>query len=46
MWSSRCALTRHDLGTSYVVKPVDFERFSQAIQELGLYWLVVNRPPA
>lgn len=32
-------------GNSYVVKPVDFERFSQAIQELGLYWLVVNRPP-
>lgn len=33
-------------GNSYVVKPVDFERFSQAIQELGLYWLVVNKPPA
>ena len=33
-------------GNSYVVKPVDFERFSEAIQELGLYWLVVNRPPA
>ncbi len=32
-------------GNSYVVKPVDFERFSEAIQELGLYWLVVNRPP-
>ena len=32
-------------GNSYVVKPVDFEQFSQAIQELGLYWLVVNRPP-
>ena len=30
-------------GNSYVVKPVDFERFSEAIQELGLYWLVVNR---
>ncbi len=32
-------------GNSYVVKPVDFERFSQAIQEIGLYWLVVNRLP-
>ena len=40
------ALTRHELGNSYVVKPVDFERFSQAIQELGLYWLLINRPPA
>ena len=30
---------------SYVVKPVDFAQFSDAIKELGLYWLVVNQPP-
>ena len=30
---------------SYVVKPVDYEGFSKAVQELGLYWMVVNHPP-
>ncbi len=30
---------------SYVVKPVDFAQFSQAINFLGLYWLVLNEPP-
>lgn len=30
---------------SYIVKPVDFEQFSQTIRQLGLYWLVVNQPP-
>lgn len=36
----------YDLGAnSYVVKPVDFERFQKALDHLGLYWLVVNEPP-
>ncbi len=30
---------------SYVVKPVDFSQFSDAINYLGLYWLVLNEPP-
>ena len=32
-------------ANSYVVKPVEFENFAVAIQELGLYWLVLNEPP-
>jgi len=30
---------------SYVVKPVDFDNFQNAIAELGLYWMVLNKPP-
>jgi CheY-like chemotaxis protein len=31
---------------SYVRKPVEFNRFAEAVRQLGLYWLVVNeRPP-
>jgi len=37
----------YELGcNSYIVKPLDFKQFSDAIQTLGLYWLVVNTPPA
>lgn len=32
-------------ANSYVQKPVDFERFTQAARHLGLYWLVLNEPP-
>lgn len=32
-------------ANSYVVKPVDFDKFQEAITNLGLYWLVVNQPP-
>ncbi|WP_269540604.1 response regulator [Cerasicoccus fimbriatus] len=30
---------------SYIQKPVDFVQFAEAIQQLGLYWVVLNRRP-
>ena len=31
-------------ANSYIVKPVDFDKFVTAIGEVGLYWLVSNKP--
>jgi two-component system, response regulator len=32
-------------ANSYVVKPVDFTQFADAVRQLGMFWLVVNQPP-
>jgi CheY-like chemotaxis protein len=37
----------YSLGVNaYVVKPVGFDSFSKAVAELGLFWVLVNQPPA
>lgn len=36
----------YNLGVNaYVVKPVDFQEFVNALKELGLFWAVINEPP-
>jgi two-component system response regulator len=36
----------YQLGVnSYIVKPVDFEQFTEAMRTLGMYWLLFNQPP-
>ena len=36
----------YQLGVNaYVVKPVDFHEFANAIKELGVFWAVINEPP-
>lgn len=42
----RDLINGYSLGAnSYVRKPVDFGQFTEAIRELGLYWLILNEPP-
>lgn len=36
----------YDLGVnSYIVKPVDFDQFTKAVQLIGFYWLLLNKVP-
>ena len=43
----RDVIESYQLGVnSYIVKPVDFTKFVDTVSEVGMYWMVVNRPPA
>jgi CheY-like chemotaxis protein len=36
----------YDLGVNaYVIKPVEFEKVVEAVQQLGLFWMLHNQPP-
>jgi len=42
----RDMVTSYKLGVNaYVVKPVDFHEFVNAVKELGIFWALVNQPP-
>jgi len=43
----RDLVNSYNLGVnSYVVKPVDFSQFTEAVRRLGLYWMVLNQLPS
>ncbi len=42
----RDIVATYNLGVnSYIVKPVDWDQFSEAIKSIGLYWMLINEPP-
>jgi two-component system response regulator len=41
----RDVMQTYEVGAnSYIIKPVDFEQFTDAIRDIGKYWLVINHP--
>jgi CheY-like chemotaxis protein len=43
----RDIIESYNLGVnSYIVKPIDFEQFTDAVRSVGLYWLLLNQSPA
>ena len=42
----RDIIESYQLGVnSYIVKPIDFDKFIDAVSEVGLYWMLLNKPP-
>jgi CheY-like chemotaxis protein len=42
----RDVMESYNLGVnSYILKPVDFQQFTEAVRTIGLYWLLLNEPP-
>jgi len=42
----RDLINSYSLGcNSYIRKPVDYDQFVTAVQQLGMYWLLINEPP-
>ncbi len=45
-FEQRDVIASYELGVnSYIVKPVDFPKFVEAVAHIGLYWLLLNKPP-
>jgi len=43
----RDVVESYQLGVnSYIIKPIDFDQFVSAMRTLGMYWLLLNQPPA
>jgi two-component system response regulator len=42
----RDRIKSYDLGVnSYIVKPVEFDKFAEAVAEIGFYWVLLNETP-
>jgi CheY-like chemotaxis protein len=42
----RDLIESYELGVnSYIAKPVEFDKFVEAVSEAGLYWMLINKPP-